>query len=188
MGPSYPAKPLVQLAGRPLVGYPLAALLEAGAAEVLAVGGDATTEAVFRELGLEVVSDPAQGQGPLAGILQAMERAVHGLVVVLACDTPLVGSDTVERLVHAAEGFEGAVAQVGDLVEPLIAAYRPETVAVFEAAAHRGGAVNIALPDLRLARLEIDPVVAMNINTPADLERASALLKRRSTSPEGDGR
>ena len=188
MGSGSPAKPLVELSGRPLVSYPLAVLIEAGAAEVMAIGGDETVTAALEELGLDVVADPARGWGPLGAVVRSLQHANHELVVILACDTPLVRAETIARLVAAAQGFDGAVGQTGGHLEPLIAAYRTSARSVFEAALRSSGAIHRALSGLQLARIDVDSDEALNVNTPADLERAEAVLRRRSTSPEGGGR
>ena len=184
---AYPAKPLVLLEGAPLVSYPLAALIAAGASELLAIGGD---QGSLEGLGLTVVADTYPGLGPLGGIARALEVAGQDLVVVLACDTPFVSETTIVRLVAEAEaeGYDGATAVTAGRREPLIAAYRRAVRPTFEAALANDGAVHRALAELDLASVEIEPDQAWNVNTPADLEKAARRLRRRSTWPEGGGR
>ena len=191
MPSSYPAKPLVLLAGAPLVSYPLVALIAAGASKVLAIGGDQTS---LEALGLIFVADTSPGRGPLGGITRALEIATDDLAVVLACDTPFVTKATIVRLLEAADGQDGATATLDGRREPLIAAYRRSVRPIFEAALAADGAVHRALGDLHLAAVEIDADEASNVNTRADLEEAAHRLKRlrrlrrRSTWPEGGGR
>src|SRR5262245_1565825 len=76
-------KALVEVDGRPMAGRVAAALREAGAAEVQAIGGDA---AGLGELGLDVVPDRFPGEGPLGGIVTALSAASQPVTVVVACD------------------------------------------------------------------------------------------------------
>ena len=189
MPDSYPPKPLILLAGSPLVSYPLAALTAAGASEVLAVGGGDEAVQGLVALGLVPVAETEPGRGPLGGITRALDVSTHDLAVVLACDTPLIAASTVIRLLEAADGHDGATAAVGGRREPLIAAYRRSVRPTLEAALVADSAVHPALARLRLASVDIDPDEAWNVNTPADLEEAAVLLlRRRSTWPEGDGK
>jgi molybdopterin-guanine dinucleotide biosynthesis protein A len=130
------------------------------------------------------VPDRRAGLGPLAGVeaalLAAGERGRDG-AFVLACDMPLVDEATV-RAVVAALGDARAAApssRGGRDVEPLCAAYRTDCLGevtlaldVGRLAAHglfaavRGRTV--ALPDERF----------LNVNTPEDHARASAVLER----------
>jgi molybdopterin-guanine dinucleotide biosynthesis protein A len=115
-------KAFVDVGGRPLVTVVAGALREAGAAEVLAVGGD---EARLAALGLRAVPDDHPGEGPLGGIVTALRRAQAGIVVVLACDLPWASAAAVRAVVRAVEGADVAVAAgEGGRPEPLHAAWR----------------------------------------------------------------
>ena len=79
-------KAFVEVDGRPMAGRVAAALRAAGAAEVLAVGGDLDR---LPSLGFDrAVPDRHPGEGPLGGLLTALAAAGHDVVVVLACDVP----------------------------------------------------------------------------------------------------
>lgn len=96
-------KASIEIGGRTLLEHALAAVEDA--AEVVVVGGDVPTSrpATFTR------EDPAGG-GPAAGLLAGIRRFARtpDRVVVLAVDMPLVSSDTVGRLLAAAEQ-DGAV-------------------------------------------------------------------------------
>jgi molybdopterin-guanine dinucleotide biosynthesis protein A len=128
------------------------------------------------------VQDRRTGLGPLAGVeaalLSARERGYDG-AFVLACDMPLVDATTV-RVVVAALGNASAAAPCarGDTdIEPLCAAYRADCLP----------AVVRALEEGRLAAHELFAAVGgrtvalpeglfLNVNTPEDHARASAVL------------
>ncbi|MXG88986.1 NTP transferase domain-containing protein [Nocardioides flavescens] len=96
-------KATLELAGRPLLAWTLAALERA--TEVVVVGDHVATPRPVR-----FTREDPPGGGPVAGLLAGCD-ALTGhpeLVVVLACDMPLVGPATVARLVTAAAGGDGA--------------------------------------------------------------------------------
>lgn len=91
-------KALLEVGGRALALVAATALRTAGAAEVLAVGGD---QAGLASLGLDVVADSHPGAGPLGGILAALAAAGSEEVVVLACDLPGVDATSVHLVLQA---------------------------------------------------------------------------------------
>ena len=87
-------KALLEVAGRPLVAWPLAALA-AALAEVVVV---AKRDTPLPELGdVEVWHEPDQPHHPRAGIAHALERAAGRPVLVCAADMPLVTPELVLR-------------------------------------------------------------------------------------------
>jgi molybdopterin-guanine dinucleotide biosynthesis protein A len=113
--------------GRPLVLVAAQALEGAGASSVVVVGGDGVA---LEAVGLRWVPDRLPGQGPLAGILTALDEASTDVVVVLACDMPGVGPEVPTALVAALDDDPSArvaVAVVGERDQPLTAAWRCST-------------------------------------------------------------
>lgn len=96
-------KAALDLAGRPLLAWSLAALEQA--AEVVVVGDPVATPRPVR-----FAREDPPGGGPVAGLLAGRDALTGGaeLLVVLACDMPLVKAGTVDRLVAAAAGVDGA--------------------------------------------------------------------------------
>ena len=158
-------KALVEVDGVPMAGRVAAALRDAGAAEVLAVGGDA--EALAR-LGLTPVADRWPGEGPLGGIVTALHAAAHDVVAVLACDLPFVTGEAITAIVDAL-GDADADAAVADV---LLAVYRRSAcLAPLEAALLAGErAPRHAFDGLDVVRVTLpDPSWAANVNRPEDL-------------------
>jgi molybdopterin-guanine dinucleotide biosynthesis protein A len=92
------SKPSVELAGRPLVSYPMAAL--SGASERVVVVCKPDTE--LPDLpGLERWNEPEEPRHPLTGIVHALERAAAP-VLVCAADMPFVTPDACLTLLQAA--------------------------------------------------------------------------------------
>jgi molybdopterin-guanine dinucleotide biosynthesis protein A len=171
------AKALVELAGRPLVSYPLAAVADAGL-EPLVVAKRATP---LPALEARVAVDSVEGPHPLHGVSTALAAGGGRPVVAVACDMPFV---TAELLAWLA-GLDGtAVPVVDGAIQPLLARYAPHVGPGLDAAAHRGSSAASAIAALgprRIARSELaafgDPErLLFNVNDARDLERAAALL------------
>jgi len=132
------------------------------------------------------VPDRRTGLGPLAGVeaalLCARERGYDG-AFVLACDMPLVDETTV-RAVVAALGVAPAAAPStrGETdIEPLCAAYRVDCLPVVTRALDRGRLAARELFGATLGRTVALPEAPfLNVNTPEDHARASAVLERES--------
>jgi bifunctional UDP-N-acetylglucosamine pyrophosphorylase / glucosamine-1-phosphate N-acetyltransferase len=98
-------KVLHRLCGRPLVGYPLRAARTLADRIVVVVGPDG--EAVTAAAGADVVTvEQRERLGTGHAVLQARDAVDGRSVLVLPGDVPLLGADTVERLVrhHRAAG------------------------------------------------------------------------------------
>lgn len=76
-------KALLPVEGTAMAARVALALRDAGADEVLAVGGDGPR---LQALGLEVRADEQPGGGPLPATITALRAAGHDLVLVAACD------------------------------------------------------------------------------------------------------
>jgi molybdenum cofactor guanylyltransferase len=127
--------------------------------------------------------DLRPGQGPLGGIEAALEHAAGlGLdgAFVLACDMPLVDAATV-RAVIAALGPETRAAaperSAEPRVEPLCAAYRVGCLPdVREALDRNELAVHRLFADVRGVTVPVRAELLLNVNRPADRDRADEAL------------
>lgn len=182
-------KTLEILAGRPILAHVIERLAPQTAALALNANGDAARFAVD----LPVLPDPVPGHlGPLAGILAAMRWAAAErarAVVTVAGDTPFLPRDLVQRLLAAraeadprgaspdmiamaASEADGALAP-----HPTIALWPAHLADRLERDLAQGvrKVLDFARPSgLAFALIEAD--AAFNINTPADLARAEAML------------
>lgn len=131
-------KALVEVDGRALAVRVAEALRAAGAADVVAVGGDAARLAA---VGLEVVADDAPGEGPLGGIVTALSHpggpGGADVVFVAACDlvspSPAAIAATVAALGAAPEA-DASVPEVDGRRQWLHAAWRRGAAAPLAAA------------------------------------------------------
>jgi molybdopterin-guanine dinucleotide biosynthesis protein A len=173
------AKATTELAGRPLVGYPLAALAEAGLETVVVAKRDTP----LPELDVPVWHEPDEPVHPLAGIVAALERAQGRTLVVVACDMPFLTGSLLSHL--AALDVPLAMAAAGGRLHPLLGRYAPALEEALVSCLAAGGAIHELIT--RLEPLLIDEAalrefgdperLLLNVNTPADLARASALLE-----------
>jgi molybdopterin-guanine dinucleotide biosynthesis protein A/rhodanese-related sulfurtransferase len=119
-------KSLIEIDGLTLAQRVAAALAEAGAVEVFAVGGD--RDGLLAQPAItRWIADSHPGEGPLDGLITALRAAPTDEVVVLACDTPLIDADVPRRLLAALRAETGsgvAVAVVDGRDQPLTAAWR----------------------------------------------------------------
>jgi molybdenum cofactor guanylyltransferase len=175
------AKATVELAGRPLISYPLAAL-EAALDEV-AVLAKADTELPSLP-GATVWVEPQVHHHPLVGILQALALAGGRPVLVCAVDLPFVSPGLVGRL--AAEDPAGAPAVVASrrgTIHPLLGCYQQSAIKLLGPPGDRPLRELVAAIKPRLLEVD-DPDALFNVNAPDDLLRAAATLDRRRSGHE----
>jgi molybdopterin-guanine dinucleotide biosynthesis protein A len=179
-------KAVLAVTGGPLAGVARDALVGAGAAEVLLVGGNRETLAPLEPLGFRFVDDRWPGQGPLGGLITALRACEHDVVVVLACDLPAVEAAAVTSVLRALGDADAAIPVVDGRLQTLVAAYRRRCVEGLEAAWAAGerslrDAVRglhttlVALPDRRWT---------LNANRPADLDAGGQLSRPLDTEPD----
>lgn len=173
------SKAAVELAGRPLASYPIAAARLAGLAPTIV----AKESSWLPSLGCPVLEEPAEPRHPLTGIVAALERFEEPVVVV-ACDVPLLPAELLAELGHRRARF---AMPIHPRPQPLVARYTPGLLPrLREALAGREPLVEVAASlggdGLRAAELRGygDPeTMFANVNTPEDLRRANALLSAR---------
>jgi molybdopterin-guanine dinucleotide biosynthesis protein A len=171
------SKAMVELAGRPLVSYPLRAIVEAGL-EPLVVAKAATE---LPELDVQVVREEPQSSHPLHGIVAALRAARGRPVLIVACDMPLV---TAELLAWLSDMAGTAVPLIGDALQPLLARYEAAAAPVLDVAAREGRSMRAAALELKprlIDESQLAPFgkaerLLFNVNDRRDLTRANALL------------
>ncbi len=145
-----------------------AALRSGGCESVLAIGGDATA---LGQLGLTTIPDLWPGEGPLGGVITALEHfADHDVVVIAACDLPRMSAPTVAALIGALVGDTDVAIAVTGRAQPLCAAWRPKAASELSAV-FAGGTRRIldALAGLQVIEVAVDAAELINVNTADDL-------------------
>jgi molybdopterin-guanine dinucleotide biosynthesis protein A len=167
------AKATTPLAGRPLVAYPIDALLSV--CERVAVACKAGTELPELPAGVERWDEPAEPRHPAAAIVLALERAGEP-VLVCAADMPFVTSELCTRLAgELRPGVRAAVARAGGRLQPLVAAYAPDAAGLMRAAAP-DDPLTRTVESLAPVVVDTDADLVFNVNTPEDLAEAERRL------------
>ncbi len=146
------------------------ALRASGCEPVVAVGGDS---GALNELGLATITDRWPGQGPLGGVITALEHfASHDAVVVVACDLPQLTSATVTALISALEASDGANVAMAltDRQQPLCAVWQRSAAAPLAVVFADGGRRLLdAITDLHVIEVSVAAQELINVNTVNDL-------------------
>ena len=122
--------------------------------------------------------DEIPGQGPMGGILTAL-RAIGRPILVLSCDLPLLGPETVTQLLQARqqqlshEAMTTFLQQETGFIEALVAVYEPQAEPLLHQAQTQGVyKLSRAIPfenRLHIPYSQIDALPFFNVNYPADL-------------------
>ncbi len=166
-------KATVEVGGQAIADRVLDALRGAGAEPLMIVGGDPEELA---GLSAPVVDDLTPGEGPVGGVLSALEHlqtrgGVDG-ALILACDLVDVSSDVLTSLVRASSSDLHNLAWVAttDRVEPTCALWslsaRPIVAERFETGER---ALHRVLSEVPHRTVAVDLRALRNVNRPEDL-------------------
>lgn len=163
-------KALLEMAGGPLLAR-VAGIVQGavGSCTVVAPAGR------YEGLGLPVLDDLWPGEGPMGGILTAIEGGGAEWSLVVAVDLPFLEIEFLRGLVKAAQGAGRSVAPVhGDGgLEPLCGVYHRGDLAKLQAFFDGGGRrVKDALREIGVATAPAVEGVLINVNTPEQWEAA----------------
>jgi molybdopterin-guanine dinucleotide biosynthesis protein A len=167
----------IELAGRPLISYPLAAIAAGGLeAVVVTKPGEAPSQSP-----VPLLEEPAEPRHPLCGIVAALRLGRP--VVAVACDMPFVAPGLIRMLAEAPEQL--VVPTLDGRPQPLLARYEPSLLPQLEAALGREEPLTRTVESLRprllaedeLARFGDPRRLLFNVNDPDDLREAEALLR-----------
>jgi molybdopterin-guanine dinucleotide biosynthesis protein A len=165
----------VQLAGRPLVAFPLPAARAAGLEAVVV----AKRSSQLPPLDCEVVHAPELPRHPLCGILAALDRGAERPVVAIACDMPFLEPALLLWLAN----LDGpAVGHVNGRIEPLLARYVSADRGELERAIREHAPLTRAVTSARLlderalSRFGDPQRLCFSVNDAADLAWAARAL------------
>jgi molybdopterin-guanine dinucleotide biosynthesis protein A len=183
-------KAMLEIGGKPLLQHVLARLRPQVGRIIINANGEPSR---FHGYCLPVVADTlGDHEGPLAGLFAALqwsqrETPEARFVATVSADTPFIPPDLIERLEAGLreKGARSAIASSQGERHPVIGLWDLALAADVERALHQGmramhrfaGAEASAVVDfplLKAGEALVDPF--FNVNTPADLETARALL------------
>ena len=180
-------KAALELEGKPLASYPVAALEAAGLDVVLSLRGGQDAPGGLGHL--EAIHDHVEDSGPLAGLHSLLDWMPAEWLLVLSCDQPFVRVDLLQQLMSRSRDSEADVilARTPERLHPIPGLYRKTCLPAVQLALD-GGELRIRdlLKDLRVDELageeldSLDPehVSFFNVNTPEDLANARRLAAK----------
>ncbi len=150
----------------------VAALNTAGAGSVVCVGGRLDE---LRRLGLSAIDEPHAGDGPISGILGALDAATEPCTVIIPCD--LLEPDPAALAALAANldaqpDFDVAFARVEGVPQWVVGAWRPTARSAI-GDAFTGGvrAIRHALDGLQVCYVDSPASLANDADRPIDLPK-----------------
>ncbi|MGH9677820.1 MAG: molybdenum cofactor guanylyltransferase, partial [Candidatus Acidiferrum sp.] len=186
-------KALMELVGKPLLTRTLGVMGESGVREMLVVG----ERKKYGRFGARCIRDQWPGEGPLGGIITALNRSVvekYGYYwnLIVSCDMPFLTGEWLKFLAQRARNSDAQVvlAHSAQGPESLCACWRTDAIRTLRPAFERG--VRKVTQGIALLRAEVldekdwkrfDSAGRLfwNMNTPADYEEARRILEAEQT-------
>ena len=165
-------KGLVFFQGRPMVSYAIAAVEPL--VDGVIVNANRNREA-YEQFGWPVVADANDHfEGPLAGILAAMDSAGSGILLVMPCDSPLIKTVHLQKLLDSQVALDAdvAVAFDGERLHPVFLAIKTglkSSLQDYLASGQRK--IDRWLAQHRMVKVDFsaEPDVFVNVNTITEL-------------------
>lgn len=176
-------KALLEVGGIPIIERVVAALTPV-VDDVLVVTNSPDT---YRFLHLPLIPDVYPDRGSLGGLYSGL-KAAGEVAFTVACDMPFLEPEVIRLVLRQAGAADVVVPRIGDQLETMHAAYARACLAHIEPRLLAGrlritdflDAVRVLeIPEQEIARVCPPAIVFMNVNTPADLERARQIAKGR---------
>ena len=140
---------------------------EAGAAEILLIGG---TQKRANGLTGTWKKDAFPGEGPLGGVITALKVASHDAVVVLSCDMPFITPAVIASLVPPLTEAQATVGRTDRLNWTCAAWSKSECLPSLQSVWKRNErAIHRAAVLLDVVEVPVPAVAVRNFNTPEDL-------------------
>jgi molybdopterin-guanine dinucleotide biosynthesis protein A len=165
-------KGLVNFKGSPMVSYAIAAL--APVVDCIFINANRNIDQ-YRQFGWPVISDQTDSfDGPLAGILAGMIHADADILVVIPCDSPLIKTEHLQKLLltRAENNADVAVAFDGVRLHPVFLAIKTSlqtSLQDYLADGQRKVAVWLDRQNLVKVDFSNEPEVFCNVNTMTEL-------------------
>jgi len=189
-------KALLELEGRPLIGWVLGQLQRLSD-DLIIVAKDA---APYAHLAARLVRDIYPSQGALVGLHAGLRAARHPLALTVACDMPFLNLRLLRYMIAVGRDHDAVVPRVGGYPEPLHALYRvkPCLPAIEHALSKGQLKMTSFFPYVRVRYVEeqevelFDPehLSFFNVNTLEDWQEgrtlAQRLCRRQSSCPQNE--
>ena len=162
--------------GRPLIERSIDALVEAGASEVIIVGGKPF---VANAKGVRSVEDLYPDEGPLGGLITGLLNARMDQAMVLSNDLMSIDGSTIRRILDFGQLADLAIPMAGGVPQVLTALWKVSCLKVLESAFKSGSrSLKGVLGNLDVVEiLELDDAKFVNANTQSDIIEYIATLE-----------
>jgi molybdopterin-guanine dinucleotide biosynthesis protein A len=140
----------------------------------------------YAYLDLPMVPDAYADHGSLGGIFSGLRAARGDAAFTVACDMPFLHPDAVRLVVERAGEGDVVIPRVGDQLETMHAAYAKACLPSIERRLLTGRLKIVGffdevrvveVPAAAVAKVRAPEVLFMNVNTPAELERARDIAR-----------
>ena len=162
-------KPLIEVAGRPLLAWVLERLRKQVGTVVLSGANDPA----YARFGCEMVPDRAPGEGPLSGFATAVEAATTDWIFTCPGDSPYLAENLIELLAQDARRVGVAVPHDGKRRQNLFLLMRRDRAESLVGFFEQGGrAAHRWLDENGIGVTDLSAIAEsfFNVNTPDDLE------------------
>ena len=142
----------------------------------------------YAYLGTKLVGDIYPGKGALGGLYSGLKAACYDYGLVVASDMPFLNLRLLRYMIILSSDYDVVVPRVKELLEPLHAIYSKECLQPIERLLSAGNLRIVGFfPEVQVRYVEeeeislFDPqfLSFFNINTPADLEKARSLARKK---------
>jgi len=134
----------------------------------------ANNENKYKFLGLKVVPDKVQNEGPLMAIASAMKASKNNINFVLACDIVNIDIELIKNMLDLAKNFDAVVPRTAKgKFEPLFAIYRKNLLPLMNDTLDSGiRKIDKIFDSCKIKFVDLKPGQEIaNLNTKADYER-----------------
>ncbi|TAK63094.1 molybdenum cofactor guanylyltransferase MobA [Methylobacter sp.] len=165
-------KGLVNFKGHPMISYAISAIAPVG--DCVFINANRNIDQ-YRQFGWPVISDQTDSfDGPLAGILTAMIHADADVLVVMPCDSPLIKTEHLKKLLSTRleNNADVAVAFDGKMLHPVFCVIKTTlqtSLQDYLATGRRKVADWLIQQNLVQADFSNEPEIFSNINTMDEL-------------------
>ena len=161
-------KSVLAINGKPIVEI-IAEQLRTSFSQILISANDAEK---FAFLGLQIVPDRIQGQGPLMGIASALEASANDVNFVVACDIPHIDLAYVRKMLSLAKEADIVIPTTGDKeYEPLFAVYNKSALEAINEVLRTGGRkISDVFTRCKVSYIELKADRFANLNTRTEYE------------------
>ena len=136
-----------------------------------------------------MVADIKPGHGSLGGIFTGLNCCSSRYGFIFACDMPFLNQEVISYICKRSWGHDITIPRIGGYLEPLHAVYSTRCIPFIEKLMQRGHLkIKKLFNEVDMLEIEqqelatIDPCLQfhINVNTPADLDKAMEMVRTNS--------